>query len=235
MPKIPENRFEIPEAALGLYMFAADPNKKLYGVPPRPGLDYICFEPEEGKKGKDPWMHAVATNGYHMAHVKWIPDPEKDAIPDGIILVSRVQVEEFLKGHRPKDTRYWIQEEKGDWVVVGDHGDRFVLQESPSDYPPWADVIPKRPEEEVGEGKFPTTWGLNWSLLDVFQKFSKRYVGHHGFRMITPQTDRHPVLLVPVAISDGYGNRDKDNKYEVEYLLSDGISEMEYVIMPVMP
>jgi len=78
-------------------------------------------------------------------------------------------------------------------------------------------------------------WSLNWTLLGVFQKFSKRYVGHHGFRMITPESDRHPVLLVPVAISDGYGNRDKDNKYEVEYLLNDGVSEMEYVIMPVMP
>jgi hypothetical protein len=235
MPKIPETRFEIPEAALGLYLFAADPDKKLYGAPPRPGLDYICFEPEPGKKGKDPWMHAVAANSYHMAHVKWIPDPEKDTIPKGIVLVSRVQVEAFLKGKRPKDTRYWIQEERGDWAVVGNHGDSFELQESPSEYPDWQKIIPKRPEKDIKEGKMPTTWGLNWTLLDIFQKFSRKYVGHHGFRMVTPESDRHPVLLIPITISNGYGSEDRDNKYEVEYVLNDGVTEMEYVIMPVTP
>lgn len=223
MPKIPDHRFEIPEAALGICAFASDKKSQ----PPRPGLEFICIEPELTKKGEDSYIHAVATNGYHLVHLRWIPDPEKDMVPDGTLLISAAAAAEFLKGRRPKDTRYWITEEKGNWAVVGDHGDRMKLGDSPADFPDWRDVIPKRREkhkEEVVE------FGLNWKCLEVFCKFSKRYLGRSGFKVSVPKSDVAAVLLIPVrvGIEDGY---DDEKEIEVEYLLNDGVTEMEYILM----
>lgn len=237
MPKIPNYRFEIPEAALGLFLFAAEkPTTDSPHAPTRKGLDYICIETESGKKGKDTFIHAVATNGYHLAHLRWIPDLDKNVIPDGIILIDAEQAKDFLKARRPKDTRYWLLEEKGDWKVIGDNGTKMKLNGSPSEYPKWQDHMPSRTRPKRGEDeKPPTEFALNWDLMDTFRRFSKKYLGQHGFKMVIPESERHAVLMIPVSISPNYGGEDVQMNMEVEYLLSDGITELEYVLMTVMP
>jgi hypothetical protein len=235
MPKIPDYRFEIPEAALGLFLFAAEKSTQdSPHAPARRGLDHICIETELGKKGESTFVHAVASNGYHLAHLRWIPDPDKDVIPDGIILIDAEQAKDFLKARRPKDTRYWLLEEDGDWKVIGDNGTRMTLNGSPPEYPPWQGHMPARTRPEPGENAIPITeFALNWNLLDVFRQFSKKYLGQHGFKMVIPETNRHAVLMIPVSIDYNYSDEDKPIKVEVEYLLSDGITELEYVLMTV--
>ena len=228
MPKIPDHRFEIPEAALGIFVFASD--KRIQ--PPRSDLEFVCIEPEFAKKGDDPYIHAVATNGYHLVHLRWIPDPDKDTVPSGTLLISAAEIEKFLKGKRPKDTRYWITEEKGNWAVVGDHGDRMVLGDSPANFPDWRDVIPKRrtslSKKDIEKG---VEFGLNWRWLEVFCKFSKKYLGRSGFKLNMPKSDLDPILLIPIRVGNDFD--ESKEKIEAEYVLNDGVTEMEYVLMGV--
>lgn len=232
MPKIPNYRFEIPEAALGLHLFAAEPAEG-DDTPVREGFDFICIESEAPKRGKDRYVHAVATNGYHLIHLRWIPDPGKDTVPDGMILISGAQAKEFLKSRRPKDTRYWISEEDGAWIVAGDHGERAELDDSPANYPEWQKIMPTRQEKPKKAKDAPpeVEIGLNWTYLEIFCKFSKKYLGRSGFKLCMPQQIDGPILLVPVSVMDPHVP--KLEAIEVEYFLNDGVTEMEYVLMPL--
>lgn len=240
MPKIPEYRFEIPEAALGLYLFCF--NSKSSGMKPsREGLDHICIEPDPpAKKGKDRLIHAVATDSHHLAHVWWVSNPEKDILPDGIILIPRQSASDFLKGKRPKDTRYWI--EGPDWTVIGDNGTRMVIPETAGSYPDrWKDYIPSREKlvketEAIAKSdkrKPIAELGMNWELLGTFGQFCKKYTGYLGLKMVLPATEIDPVLIIPVNIGYRWSDSETPLKVEMEYILNDGITEMEYVLMPL--
>jgi len=230
MPKIPNYRFEIPEAALGIHLFAAEPAKG-DDSPVRVGIDFICIESEAPKKGEDRYIHAVATDSCQLVHLRWIADPDRDTVPDGMILISKAQACEFLKGKRPKDTRYYVSEEDDAWVVAGDHGMRMELGDSPPDYPEWRAVMPTRRKENPKGTTNQAEVGLNWRYLETFCKFSKKYLGRSGFNLCMPAELNGPVLMVPVTVMDPHNP--KLEAIEVEYFLNDGVTEAEYVLMPV--
>lgn len=236
MPKIPDFRFEISEAVLGLYLFTEEEflNATEHTRPTAVGIDHICIESEPPENGGDKTISAVATNGHHLCHLSWVPDLSKDRVPNGTILISATRAKEFLKGKRPKGTRYWIVSEGGEWEVVADNGTRLSIGETPDDYPDWRRMMPKRPKRsEVQGSQVASELGFNWDYLDIFRRFSKRYLGQHGFRIVIPETDIHPVLMIPVGIELSRGPADRPIKTEVEYYLEDGITEMEYLLMPI--
>ena len=233
MPKLPKYRFEIPEAVLGSYVFIDKDGK-----PARPSIQHICIDCGFSKGADSDKTHAIATNGHQLIHLSWVSD-SSDIAPQGIILIPQEQAKTILDGTRNhKLTRYWLVDHgDGIWRVNTNCKEFNGLEivETPSTYPDWRQVMAPRPDGKkrkkdsvIGE------LGFNGDYLTTFQRFLKKHTKKFGIKMVVPEYDLSPILMIPISVE-----RDQDQKTgqdietEIEYYLGDGITEVEYVLMPM--
>lgn len=234
MPKLPDASFEIPEAVLGAYVFTDAALK-----PEKPALSHICIEYTKPKGTKERTLHAVATDGYRLIHLSWIADPN-NAIPEGIMLIPRHTAEEVLKtAHREHGKgnktviTYWMRQGGDEWRIWTNIGTKSLIPDTPSEYPNWRQVIPKRPKSGMAK-QIPIEFGANWEYMNDFRKYLKKYSDHGGVKIIMPVNKNLPILMIPVHVE--YGHYSKAAKYaqKIEYYLGDGITKAECVLAPLM-
>jgi hypothetical protein len=226
-PKLPN--FEVPREALMTWPFA-----KIGG--PDLGLANIRFEMQNsGGPGKTSVLqiHAVASDGTHMIHVWWEPEPT-DVLPAPIEIEA--DAVKFLLGQiskggsrfaQGKDRKYRMTSHEGRYILSTDKEEATdagpVFKEGVTRLSKWRDVIPKRSSDSV---KHSAEWGLDLAHLTDFTGFLKEFSEDQAkVKLYYADVDcLGPVLFVPTY--------DEPGGQEIEYVLMGKKLSADFILMP---
>lgn len=226
--------FVVPRSAIMSWMFSCKPESR----EDRPALRAIHFESQmEGpRKDKAMSIHAVATNGHHLIHLWWQAQPTD--ILDGEVDILSEDVSTLLaelnkgKGSplaQGRDYGFRIQTDDDNYVLVASKKgeeplwmDVGAIDHNRGSFPLWRDVLPKLEGE-----KGPACFGVDLEYVMTFHKFLKEF--GHGTQMkvsCSSLLKAGPLLFAPLSSGE-------DESYDVEFLLMDQETAVEYVLMPV--
>lgn len=206
----------------------------------RTNLQTVHFESsiEGPRKGGVPKLHAISTDGHRLIHVWWNATP--DDVLDEPFEIEAPAVDLFLKDlngekgsvfGRGKGHEFRIRTEKEGYVIIAEQeGEPVAWVEAGSIehnrllFPAWKQVVPKW---EEGEVKFPMTFGVDFDYVLDFHRFLKEFGHGTQMKICCPNVDSMGAMIfAPTTPSE-------EEEFEVDFLLLDQATAVEYILMPV--
>ena len=211
--------FEVPRAALMAWAFASQKDDS------HPYLQTVRFESTDERVGKvsHPTFHAVASDGKHLIHVWWEPDPadrmvgsfeiEADAVNDFLAQISQKKGGRFSRGQH---LSFRIEQEDNQYLVTS--GEQAMVVAPPK--PTWGTYVDWRKARFKGKaGKFMAVVDLE--RLDLLRQYLVEFNNQTTNVQIRYNGEKEldPIRFLPRWANEEEG-RMYDDKISVEFILA---------------
>ena len=233
--------FKVPRAALMTWAFAhKGPNSDKYQYEIRENLQTVHFESsiEGARKDGIRKLHALATDGHRLLHVWWTALPT-DVLEEGFEIEASA-VDLFLRDlnqekgsvlSRGKGHDFRIRTEGPNYVIIAEDDDQPVawveaglIEHNRLPFPEWRKVVPKWKE---GETKYPTTLGVDFEYVIDFHRFLKEFGHGTQMKICCPSVETESAMIFAPTVPS------EEGEFEVDFLLLDQATAVEYILMPV--